>query len=155
MAQPFEHLFGGRYDQFGGFARGRRADVGRQVGERDVDLVADRRNDNRLRRGDRPNHRLLVERPEVFEAAAAAGHHDAVDRLGEPVDQANRLGNLLGGPFALHPDGHDQHVRRPPSPAEHLEKVADGRPGRAGDHGDPPDEPRQRPLPLDGEQTLA
>ena len=55
-------------------------------------------------------------------------------------------GDFLGGPFALHADRDDQHVGPAPTPAEHLEKIADRRAGGAGDHGDPPDERRQRPF---------
>ena len=49
---------------------------------------------------------LLVERPQVFEAAAAPAddHHVRGRPAAEPIEQANGRGDLLGGAVAL--DAH-------------------------------------------------
>ena len=67
--------------------RRRRADVGREVAERRVLLVPDRRHHRHRARGDGAHDGLRREREEILEAAAAAGDHDDVDRrmLGEPT----------------------------------------------------------------------
>ena len=62
--------------------------------------------------------------------------------------------DLLGGPFALHADGHDQHVGPPPATPQHLEEIADRRARGTGHHGDLPREPRQRPFPGRVEKAL-
>ena len=49
------------------------------------------------RADDRPRHDLLVERPEVFEAAAAAGDDDQVGP-GDPVGQGERGDDLAAAP---------------------------------------------------------
>ena len=61
-----------RHRHFGGRRRRRRALVGGEIDQRDVGLVADRRDqrDHALGRG--ADHDLLVERPEILQRAAAA-----------------------------------------------------------------------------------
>ena len=127
--------------------------VGGEVGQGDVDLVADGRDDGQAGAGDGPRHDLLVERPEILGRPAAARDDDQVG-VRHPVGQDDRGGDLGAGPRPLHPRRRDQDLGGRPPPAGHLEQVADGRPGRAGDDHDPPGEPRQRPLPLRVEQAL-
>ena len=62
-----------RDDDLGGGGRRRRPDVGGEVGQRDVRLVADAADDRDPMGDDGPDDRLVVERPEVLERPAAAG----------------------------------------------------------------------------------
>src|SRR5439155_1886144 len=62
-----------------GRRRRRRADVRRQVAQRRVLLVADRRYDWQRARGDGANESLVAEREQVLEAPAAAREDDDVD----------------------------------------------------------------------------
>jgi hypothetical protein len=56
-----------------------RAHVGHEVRDREVGLVPDGGDGRDLRLGQRARHQLLVEGPEVLEAAAAAGHDQHVE----------------------------------------------------------------------------
>src|SRR5208282_6266894 len=67
-----------RHRHLGGGGRRRRAAVGGEIDQRHVGLVADRgdqRNETCRRRA---HHDLLVERPQIFERAAAAGDDDKI-----------------------------------------------------------------------------
>ena len=136
-----------------GLAGGQGAAVGGQVGEGHVDLVADRRDDRDARGGDGPRHDLLVEGPEVFEAAAAAGDDDDVG-AGDPVGQRQGRDDLAVGALALDPGRRDEDLGASPAAADDLEEVADGGAGRAGHDHDPAGEPGQRPLSARVEQPL-
>ena len=62
-----------RHGPLGGRGRRRRAGIGDEVDEGPVGLVADRGDERDGARGDGAGDDLLVEAPEVLEAAAAAG----------------------------------------------------------------------------------
>ena len=94
-----------------GLAGGQGAAVGGQVGEGHVDLVADGRDDRHAGAGDGPRHGLLVEGPEVLEAAAAAGDDDDVG-AGDPVGQRQRRDDLAIGALALDAGRRDRGPRR-------------------------------------------
>ena len=51
------------HDHFGGGRRGGGPDVGDEIGDREIDLVADGRDDRDRRGGDRPGDGLLVKGP--------------------------------------------------------------------------------------------
>ena len=87
--------------------------------------MADGRDDRNPRRRDRPDHRFLVERPKVLQAAAAAGDDQAVDGQRQPVDRADGRGDFGGRAVALHAGGHDEHVGPPPAPSQDLEEIVD------------------------------
>ena len=82
------------HDQLGGVGGGRGPDVGDQVEQRGVGLVADRRDHRRADRVDRADQALVGERQQVLDRAAAAGDHDHVDaRVAvEPLDGLDHLG---------------------------------------------------------------
>src|SRR5229473_8265503 len=61
-----------RHRHFGGGRRRRRALVGGEVDQRDVGLVADRRDQRDHAVGGGADHDLFVERPQVFQRSAAA-----------------------------------------------------------------------------------
>jgi len=68
------------HDQFrGGTWRGR-AQVGDEIADREIDFVPDRRDNRHSNIDNRARDNLLVELPQVFHAAAAAGHDDEVER---------------------------------------------------------------------------
>jgi hypothetical protein len=66
-------------DQLGGVRRRGGADVGREVAQGDVDLVADRGDDGDRARSDGADEGFIVEGPEIFAGAAAAAEDDDVD----------------------------------------------------------------------------
>ena len=89
-----------RHDEAAGDRRRRGADVGGEVDERRVLLVADRRDDRHRAGGDRAHEPLVRERQQVLERPAAAGEHDHV---GAALAQlAERRGDLGSGARALH-----------------------------------------------------
>ena len=90
-----QRLLGGGvgHDPLGGVGRGGRAQVGDEVAQRVVGFVADGADHRCGARGDRPAQRLVGERQQVLDAAAAAGEHDDVD-VGSRVEFAQRLDDL-------------------------------------------------------------
>ena len=75
-------------DHLGGRRWRGRAQVGDEVGDRDVGLVADGGDRRHRAAGDRARDDLLVERPEILDRAAAAADDDDVDAAG-PGDGAD------------------------------------------------------------------
>jgi hypothetical protein len=87
--------------QLGGRGGRRRTLIGGKVGDREVCLMTDAA-DHRQRTGaDRPRHSLVVESPEVFDAAATPtdDQHFALPTL---AGVANGFGDLCGGAVTLH-----------------------------------------------------
>ena len=118
--------------------RGRgRAHVGGEITQRHVHLVAHRADHRNRAVRHRAHQRLVVERPQVFQAAAAAPQHQhvalvALNRQGQrPADLRRRLG-------ALHRGRVDHHRNRRRPALEHLQHIADRRAAGAGDHPDTP-----------------
>ena len=68
------------HDTLRRFAGRQRPDIGDQIGQRHVDFVADRRHDRNARSMNRADDDFFVERPQVFQAAAAAADDQHVDR---------------------------------------------------------------------------
>src|SRR5947209_1927624 len=164
VAQAGEEFLPVRADVRRGVRRRQGPMIRDQVRDRDVGFMADGADDRDRRLEDRPGDEFLVERPQVFEAsAAAADDHDVGRELAaEPqaVQRIDRLGDLVAGPVALDADRDDDDVGGRPATADHFEHVANRGPGGAGDDGDPPREPRKRLLvllvePAAGEQLLA
>jgi hypothetical protein len=125
------HLRGGR--------RRRRARVRHKISDRYVYFVPHRRDDGHRRLEDRPRDRLLVERPQVFERAAAAGDDQRVygfylQRVA--IGGADRLGDLDRSSFPLDFGREEQHLDDGVSFAHDLEDIAQG---CAFGRGDDPD----------------
>ena len=146
LPQPGREFFGGGHDTLGRFARRERPDVGDQVGERDVDFVADGGDGRNPRRGDRPHDGFFVERPQVFQAAAAAADDEHIGRGLSRFASADAGDDFRRRTVALHAGRDDQHVDAAPAPPQHFEKVAHRRAGRTGDKRDPPRKRRQAAL---------
>ena len=120
-----------RRHQLGGRRRRRCPDVGREVGQRDVDLVADAADDGHGMADDGPDDGLVVERPEVLQRTATAGE----DRhaAGPPPARPSRAHRSIqrptrssaatidagaGSPWTRH--GDEQHARQRPAPRDHV-----------------------------------
>ena len=118
-----------------------------EVGDGQVVFVADAADDGDARGEDGLGDRLLVEGPEVFEAAAAAAddHHidDGSARRVQLVDAANGVGDVLRRPVALHLDRADPHFGGRPAARQDLQHVAHGGAGGAGDQHDAARDARQ------------
>lgn len=134
-AQAVQQVLALRHQQLGGHRRRGRAHVGGEVGQAEVGLVADGRNHRHLRRGDGARQPLVVERPQVFQRAAAAGEDDHVVTL-RGLGALQHRHDLLGRAVALH--RHRQHLGlgQRETPAEHAEHVAHRRAAGRGDDRD-------------------
>ena len=113
---------------------------------------------------DRPNHGLVVERPEVLERPAAAGQ----DRHGRRLVGSTRGDASVGIAFdlaecadqarrrrlTLHLGGHQEDPGQRPAPREDVADVLPHRTGRAGDDRDRRRSGRKRPLAGSLEQPL-
>src|SRR5207245_8712112 len=141
------------HDELGGGRRRRRAQVRHEVGDREVDLVADAGDHRGLRGDDRARDDLLVEGPEVLERAAAPADDDHVD-VAERVQVGDAVGDLAGGALTLDPDGPDDDVKVAEAAADDAQHVADGGAGRRGDDADLPRKLRERPLAPGVEEAL-
>ena len=102
-----------------------RAQVGRQVDERPVVLVADRGDDRRGARGCGAYDRLVGEADQILECAAAARDDDHVDlRIGvEAPDRGDDVGRTLR---ALHVRVHDLETHGRPAQVHVRDHVAFG-----------------------------
>ena len=142
-----------RNQQFGGHRRGRRAQVGGEIGQGEIGLVAHRRHHRHRRGGDGAHQRLVVERPQVFQRSAAAGQqHHLVTAAGR--GPAQQVGDLRRGAFALHQAGQDIHFKQGQPARQHAEHIAHGRAGGRGDHRHPAHPGRQRSLARGIEQAF-
>ena len=132
-------------DQLRGGRRCRRAQVGDEIGDREIRLVPHRRDDRDGGGGDRPRDHLLVESPEVLHRAAAAADDEHVD-VAPPGQLRDRRRDLRTRPLALDAHRVEEHPHVGEAPAEHGDDVADHRAGRAGHDADGARQRGQRPL---------
>ena len=148
-----------RHRHFGGRRRRRRADIGGEIDQGGIRLVphgGDQRNG--AGRG-RAHHDLLVEGPEVFQAAAAArddqqiGPRHPSARL-NGVEAGDGRGDLFLGAFALHQHRPDQHMAGK-AVTQAMQDVADHGAAGRGDDADDLGQEGQRPLARDIEQAFA
>ncbi len=147
-----------RHGHLGGGAGRRRATVGDEVDQRRVGLVAHRRDQWDGRRRGRPHHDLLVEGPEILQAAAAPRHdqdigprHRAV--LGQAVEARDGRRHLGCRLLALHRHRPDQHVARK-AVGQPVQDVADHRAAGRGHHAHHLGQEGQWPLAVKIEQAL-
>src|SRR5258707_9365515 len=96
--------------------------------------------------GNRACHRLLVERPQIFERSPSAANQDDVVQL-PAREVANGNGDLAGCVPALHAHRINLYVKAGEAAAENVQHVADGGAGRTGDDGDPLGQHRDRFFP--------
>ncbi len=125
-----------RNGELGRLGGRRRAQVRDEVRDREVDLVPDADDDGQLQCGDRARDDFFVERPKVFERAAAASQDQHV-AVRAPIGERERSRDLVGRAGALHGCRVDQHGRRRKPPAQRDQHVAQRGARRRGDHADP------------------
>lgn len=147
-----------RHGTLGGGGGRRRAFVGGVVDQGPVGLVADGGNERDVAGGGRAHHVLVVEAPQVLEAAAAPGDDDQVrprDRSTrfERIEAADGGGHFRAGALPLDPDRPDQDMGRE-AVGEAVQDVADDRAGGRGDNADDPGQERQELLARLVEQTF-
>ncbi len=130
--------------------RCRRADVGDEIADREIGLVAHRGDHGQRRLVDRLRDGLLVVRPQVLDRAAAPADDQHVD-LGARVGGAYRLRDLGGRAGALHRGRVDDHAQRGPAPAQRREQVGQCGGARRGDDAHGAGIRRQRSLAFDRE----
>ena len=140
-------------DELGGVGRRGGADVGDQVEQRLVGLVADRRHDGGPALRDGTDQALVGERQQVLDRPAAAGDDDHVDALVavEAVDRGDHLGR---GARALHGGVRRLEGHRGPAASGVLDHVALGGGVGRRDQADPLGQEGQAALELGGEQPL-
>jgi len=131
------HPVGG--EQFSGGTGGGGAEVGGEVGDGEIDFVADGIDDGDGAGVDGAGDDFLVEGPEVFDAAAAAGRDDGIDAgeagTGGAAEHVEGIGDFPGGSDALHADGSDEDVEPWGASSEDIEHVLKGGSGRGSDDG--------------------
>ena len=122
-------------DQLG---RGRRrggAQVGGEIADGIVDLVADGRDDRDFGRTDGAREGFVIEGPQVLGRAAAASENDDVG-LFFAVERPQRLDHLRRGAVSLDEGGIEQDFRQREAPACDVDHIADGGPRRRGNDAD-------------------
>ena len=134
-----------RNDDLGRVRRRGRPHVGDLVRERRVGLVADRGDDGDRRSEDRARDRLLVEGPEVLDAAAAPARDHQLDLATQP-GAPDALRDVQRGAVALDADGHEDQVRAREAVEDDLQEVVDRGAVRRRHERDAAREERQRPL---------
>ena len=140
-------------DQLRRRGRRRRAQVGGEIGQGDVGLVADTAHDVHRRGANRANDALVVERPQILERAAAAADDEDVDlvplcRQRDRRAQRRRRVDALDDARV----DHDANVRR--APRQRRRHVVERGAGERGDDADRARMRRQRALERGVEEAL-
>ena len=120
IPQPGKDLSLFRNNLFGRIGRRQGSHVCDQIGQGDVNLMADSRNDRHPRFENRPDDEFLVEAPQILGAATSPNESDHIRLWFQPVGCRQSPGNFPPRTFALHPDGNQQHLTQPPAVAENL-----------------------------------
>ena len=144
-----------RHRQFGRSGRRGRPEVGREVDQRRVGLMADRRDQRDGGAGCRAHDRFLIEGPEVLQRTAAPCHDQHVGaHLRRQCSHAvHGFGDPLRRALALHRHGPDQHMAGE-ALAQPVQDVVQHRPAERGDDADALRQERNGPLAVRVEQPL-
>src|SRR6185312_450873 len=86
------------------------AEVGDEVRDSEVGLVADGGDDGNLGCSDGAGERLVIEAGEIFDGAAAASENDDVDERGVGIEVADSGGDRGAAVGALHGRWVDKQV---------------------------------------------
>ena len=113
-----------RGDQLGSSGGRGGAQVGDEVGNGEVGLVADGRDDGELGSGDGFGEEFGIEGGKVFERAAAAGDDDEVG-VASAIEIGNAGGDFGGSSFSLNKRGIDEDVEAGVATIDDVEEVAD------------------------------
>jgi hypothetical protein len=131
----------------------RAAQVRREVGDGDVGLVANARNDWHVAADDCARDDLLVEPPEILNRAATPDEEHHIHAR-NAADRSQRARDIGRGTVALHARGANHQVRIRISAFEDREHVANGGPVERSDQPDLPGQYWQWPFARLIEQTL-
>ena len=121
---PIRDIVQGGSDQLGGGGRGGGTQVGNEVGDGEVGLVADGGNDWEGRGGDGIGEEFAVERCKVFERSAATGNDDEVD-FACAVEVRDSRRDFGRRRFTLNERGIEQDVECRMAPIDDVEEVAE------------------------------
>src|SRR4029077_11441861 len=117
-----------RDNQFGGSARGRRAQICDKIANGKIDFVTDSRDDWHGGMEYRARDDFFVELPQVFDAAATERYNHEIERLKPLVRRgvlANCHGIVLRCADLLHASRVDQNLQPRRTTTEHVQNVAD------------------------------
>ena len=128
-----EHAFG---NDFGGGAWGCGSQVGNEVADREIDFVADGRNDGNRGVEDGAGDDFFVKSPKVFEAAAAPREENEIDLFFPVIEQADRTGDFLGGTVALHAASGEDDFEAGMTAFDDVENIADRGASRRSNQAD-------------------
>ena len=139
-----------RHRHLGRARRRRRAHVGGEVDRRPVGLVADRRDHRKVGGRHRARQRLVVEAPQILQAAAASRHDDEVRTRqrpvsGQGVEPLDGVRDLRARRLALDAHRPDDDMQRK-AVADAVQDIADHRACRRGHHADDARHERQKLL---------
>ncbi len=121
------------HQPLGGGGRGGGAHVGGEIRQGDIHLMAHGRHHRQTGVEDGPGQVLVVECPQVFQAAAASGDQHRILGGVEPrlaVEQRQGRDHRRGCFCALNRHGNQRHVGQWPARCQHRQHIADG--GAAG-----------------------
>ena len=128
VAQPGDQFFSLCSDHLGRVSRSRGPNIGNEISNRKIDLVAHRRDYGNPGDVDGSGDLLLVEGPQVFHRSSAAPDNDEV-YLGNSVEGLDASGNFLGGSLALHFGRKQQRGDRLATSAQRSQDVVNRRSG--------------------------
>ncbi len=111
-------------DEFGSGRRSGSAQVRDEVGNGEVGLMADRRDDRNVRICDGLGKEFRIKRREVFERASATCNDDDVDRSG-PVEICNAGADLGCRSLALNQGRIEQNLKAGMTAIDDVDEVAD------------------------------
>ena len=114
-------------DEFCGAGGRRRPHVSHEVGDGEIDLVADACHQRNRAGRNGPGHDLLVEGPQVLEGTATPGQDEHV-ALGPGSGRLQRTDDVEPGLLALDLHGIHHHGNGRETPAQYVEHVPDRRP---------------------------
>ena len=126
--------------------------VGGFVEERTIRLVADGAHDRNRAAGRGPDHRLVAERQQVLEGAAAPGDDDQVEAAFAQGPEAGA--EVGGGADALHRGVAVDEVEPGEPAVRGPDEVVVGVPGGGGQQADAERQVRERPFPFRVEQPF-
>ena len=115
-------------DRLGRVSRSRGPNIGNEISNRKIDLVAHRRDYGNPGEVDGSGDLLLVEGPQVFHRSSAAPDNDEV-YLGNSVEGLDAGGNFLGGSLPLNFGRKQQRGDRLATSTQRSQDVVNRRSG--------------------------
>ncbi len=122
--------------QFGCPARSGRAEIGGEIGDGEIDLMAHGADHWADRGANGPGQGFVVEGLEVLDRAAAPAENNGVGGRQVGVDGRQRLDYFSGGLVALHRNGIDGEVERGQAAPGDAEEIVHRCPVGRGDQGE-------------------